>query len=45
MARQLVAYVWVEHLGRRASDLARALGQSRGNVSLGAKREAAHAAA
>jgi putative transposase len=45
MARQLFAYVWVEHLGRRASDLARALGQSRGNVSLAAKRGAAHAAA
>ena len=43
-ARQLVAYIWVEHLGRRASDLARALGQSRGNVSLAAKRGAAHAA-
>ena len=44
-ARQLVAYVWVEHLGRRASDLARSLGQSRGNVSLAAKRGTAHAAA
>ena len=43
-ARQLVAYVWVERLGRRASDLARALGQTRGNVSLAAKRGAAYAA-
>ena len=37
-ARQLLAYVWVERLGRRASDLARALTQTRGNVSLAAKR-------
>jgi len=37
-ARQLLAYVWVERLGRRASDLARALNQTRGNVSLAAKR-------
>jgi hypothetical protein len=44
-ARQLVASVWVEHLGRRASELARVLGQSRGNVSLAAKRGTAHAAA
>jgi hypothetical protein len=44
-ARQLVASVWVEHLGRRASELARALGQSRGNVSLAVKRGTAHAAA
>jgi hypothetical protein len=44
-ARQLLAYIWVEHLGRRASDLARALDQTRGNVSVAAKRGAAHAAA
>jgi hypothetical protein len=44
-ARHLLAYVWVEHLGKRASDLARALGQTRGNVSLAAKRGAALAAA
>jgi REP-associated tyrosine transposase len=44
-ARQVLAYVWVEQLGRRASDLARALGQTRGNVSLAAKRGAAPAAA
>ncbi len=37
-ARQVLAYVWVERLGRRASELAQALGQTRGNVSLGAKR-------
>lgn len=43
-ARQLLAYVWVEILGRRASDLARALGQTRGNVSLAAQRGALHAA-
>jgi len=43
-ARQLLAYVWVEHLGRRASDLARALGQTRGNVSTAARRGAGHAA-
>ncbi|HYL79194.1 MAG TPA: transposase [Candidatus Acidoferrum sp.] len=44
-ARRLLAYVWVEHLGQRASDLARALGQTRGNVSLAAKNGATHAAA
>ena len=44
-ARHLLAYVWVEPLGKRASDLARALGQTRGNVSLAAKRGAALAAA
>ena len=43
-ARQLLAYVWVEVLGRRASDLARALGQTRGNISLAAQRGAVHAA-
>jgi REP element-mobilizing transposase RayT len=43
-ARQLLAYVWVEVLGRPASALARALGQTRGNVSLAARRGAAHAA-
>ena len=42
---RLFAYVRVEHLGRRASDLARALGQTRGNMPLAAKRGAAHAAA
>jgi len=44
-ARQLLAYVWVEVLGRRASALARVLGQTRGNVSLAAQRGAAHATA
>lgn len=39
-ARQILAYVWVERLGRRASELARVLGQTRGNVSLAAKRGA-----
>ncbi len=43
-ARPLLAYVWVEGLGRRACDLARALGQTRGNVSLATKRGAALAA-
>ncbi|HTX54573.1 MAG TPA: transposase, partial [Candidatus Baltobacteraceae bacterium] len=43
-ARQLLAYVWVEVLGRRASDLARALGQTRGNISTAARRGAVHAA-
>jgi putative transposase len=42
-ARQLLAYVWVEVLGRRASELARALGQSRGHVSAAARRGAGHA--
>ena len=37
-ARHLLAYLWVEQCGPRASDLARALGQIRGNVSLAAKR-------
>ncbi len=37
-ARQLVAYVSIERLGCRASDLSRALDQTRGNVSLAAKR-------
>jgi len=43
-ARQLLAYVWVEHLGRRASDLAKALGQTRANVTWAAKQggSAAH---
>jgi putative transposase len=43
-ARQLLAYVWVERLGRRASDLAHALGQTRGHLSTAAQRGAAHAA-
>jgi putative transposase len=37
-ARRVLAYVWVERLGRRASELAQVLGQTRGNVSLAAKR-------
>ncbi len=37
-ARQILAFVWVERLGQRASDLAQALGQTRGNVSLAGKR-------
>lgn len=37
-ARRILAYVWVEHLGRPASDLARSLEQTRGNISLAAKR-------
>ena len=43
-ARQLLAYIWVERLGRRASALARALGQTRGNISTAARRGAAQAA-
>lgn len=43
-ARQLLAYVWVEVLGQRASALARALGQTRGNISLATRRGATHAA-
>jgi hypothetical protein len=43
-ARQLLAYVWVERLGRPASALARALDQTRGNVSLAAQKGVAHAA-
>ena len=39
-ARQLLAYVWVEHLGRSASALARLLSQTRANVSWAAKRGA-----
>ncbi len=39
-ARQLVAYLWVEHLGRPGSELARAWGWSRGQVSWAAKRGA-----
>jgi hypothetical protein len=43
-ARHFLAHVWVELLGRRASDLARAIDQTRGNVSLPAQRRAIHAA-
>jgi hypothetical protein len=43
-ARQVLAYVWVEVLGRRASDLARALGRTRGNISTAARRGAVQAA-
>ena len=43
-ARQLIANVWVEVLGRRASALARALGQTRGTISTAARRGAAQAA-
>jgi hypothetical protein len=43
-ARQLPTYVWVKGLGRRASAPARALGQSRGNISTAARRGAAQAA-
>ncbi len=39
-ARQLVAYLWVEHLGRVGSDLARVWGWSLGQVSWAAKRGA-----
>jgi len=43
-ARQLLASVWVKVLGRRARDLARALGQTRGNLSTAARRGAVQAA-
>ena len=43
-ARKLLAYVWVDGLGQRASDLARALGQTRGNISTAARRGAVQAA-
>lgn len=39
-ARQLVAYVWIEQLGRRASELAAMLGRSRSNASWAARRGA-----
>ncbi len=37
-ARQILAHIWVERLGQRASELATVLGQTRGNISLAAKR-------
>ena len=43
-ARQLLAYLWVEVLGRRASALARAWGQTRGNVTRAAQRGTIQAA-
>jgi chromosomal replication initiation ATPase DnaA len=36
--RHLVAYLWVERLGRTASELARSWGWSRGQVTWAAKR-------
>jgi hypothetical protein len=42
-ARRFLAYGWVEGLGRRVSDLARAFGQTRGNLSTAARRGAAQA--
>jgi REP element-mobilizing transposase RayT len=39
-ARQILAFLWIEHLGRPASELATALGQTRANISLAAKRGA-----
>ncbi len=44
-ARQLLTYLWVERLGRRASQLAAALGRTRGNVSWSVRRGAAIARA
>jgi len=38
--RHIVAYLWVERLGRPASELGRAWGQSRTNVTWAAKRGA-----
>ena len=43
-ARQLLAYLWVEVLGRPASGPPRAVGQTRRNVSLAAQRGVVHAA-
>jgi putative transposase len=42
-ARQILAHVWVEHLGMQASELARALGRTRSNVVWAAKRGALQA--
>ena len=42
--RMLRPPLWVEVLGRRARALARALGQTRGNLSTTARRGAAQAA-
>jgi REP element-mobilizing transposase RayT len=39
-ARQIVAFLWVEHVGRPASELARAWGLSRSNASWAARRGA-----
>lgn len=39
-ARQIVAYLWVHHLGRPASELARFFGQGRSHVCWAAKRGA-----
>jgi len=44
-ARHLVAYLWVEHLGRPASELERALNWSRGHATWAAQRGAEVAAA
>ena len=45
VARHLLAHLWVERLGQPASVLARHLGQSRGNVSLAARKGAEYATA
>lgn len=42
-ARQLLAYVWTERLGLRASELAAALGRTRSNVCWAARRGAERA--
>jgi REP element-mobilizing transposase RayT len=39
-ARQLLAYIWTEHLGRLASDLAAALGRTRSGICWAARRGA-----
>jgi REP-associated tyrosine transposase len=44
-ARQLIAYIWTERLGRLASDLAEELGRTRGGICLAAKRGAERAKA
>jgi hypothetical protein len=43
-ARHLLAYVWTERLGQRASELAAALGRTRSNVCWAARRGADRAA-
>jgi putative transposase len=44
-ARQLIAYIWTERLGRLASTLAAELGRTRGGICLAARRGAERAKA
>ncbi len=43
-ARQLLAYVWIEVLGRPASDLARAAGRTRSTMTWAAQQGSTQAA-